>query len=205
MPPQRPRGAPSRFDDAFERFDRANAEDPHQVIVDGVSQPKELVYATRMTARLERFAPDASEPIRLAARCQHIRRWTIARSTFAAGRSGYRLWRKTLGTFHAETAAAILRDVQYDEKTVRRVKALLRKDNLKGDQDVQTLEDVACLVFLEYSLADFASSLDEARVVNILRKTWGKMTERGRAAALDLEIPSELRALVEKAIGSDSS
>lgn len=205
MPPQRSGDAPSRCEVAFERFDHANAEDPNQVVVDGVSQPKELVYATRMTARLERFAADVSEPIRLAARCQHIRRWTIPRSTFAAGRSGYRLWRKTLGTFHAETAAEILRDVGYEEGTVSRVGALLRKDNLASDPDVQTLEDVACLVFLEYSLADFAASHDEARVVDILRKTWGKMTERGRTAALDLQLPPMLKILVEKAIGSGLS
>ena len=194
-------GGRSRLRDAFERFDRANAEDPNRLMVDGVAQPKELVYASWMTDRLERFAPDASEPIRLAARCQHIRRWTIPRSTFPAGRTGYREWRKTLGVFHADTASAILRDANYDEVTIRRVGALLRKDNLKADPEVQTLEDVACLVFLEHHLADFSSDHDEAKLVDILRKTWRKMSETGRAAANDLELSPELKALVDRAVG----
>ena len=194
-------GGQSRLRDAFERFDRANAEDPNRLVVDGVAQPKELVYASWMTDRLERFAPDASEPIRLAARCQHIRRWTIPRSTFPAGRTGYREWRKTLGVFHADTAAAVLRDANYDEATISRVGALLRKENLKADVEVQTLEDVACLVFLEHHLADFSSDHDEAKLVDILRKTWRKMSETGRAAANDLELSPELKALVDKAVG----
>ena len=196
----------SRYQEAFERFDRANAEDPDRLIVGGVSQPKALVYAIRITDRLERFAPAASEAIRLAARCQHIRRWTIPRGEFAAGRAGYRLWRKTLGVFHADAAAEILRTVGYDETTVSRVGALLRKDNLGNDPDVQTLEDVVCLVFLEHYLEDFASDREEAMLVEILRKTWRKMSVTGRAAALGVDLPPpppppELRALVKHAVG----
>ena len=200
MDPQPPRGGRSRYEDAFERFDRANAEDPDRLIVDGVPQPKALVYAIRMADCLARFAPGASEPLRLAARCQHIRRWTIPRDSFETGRTGYRLWRKTLGVFHANTAAEILRAVGYDEAMVSRVGALLRKDNLKSDPDVQTLEDVACLVFLEHYLAGFASDRDETTLVEILGKTWRKMSERGRVAALALDLSPELKTLVEKAL-----
>ena len=201
MNPQPPREGRSRCEEAFERFDRANAEDPDRLIVDGVSQPKALVYAVRMTDRLERFAPTASEPLRLAARCQHIRRWTSPRAEFAPGRTGYRRWRQTLGVFHADTAAEILRAVSYDEGTVTRVGALLRKDNLKSDPDVQTLEDVACLVFLEHYLGPFASHRDEATLFEILRKTWRKMSDMGRAAALELALAPELKTLVTRAVG----
>ena len=97
-----------RRQQAFDRFDRENAEDPNVEVVGGVAQPKELVYARRMTEQLDRFAPDASEPLRLAARCQHIRRWTIPRAEYPVGRAGYREWRTTLATFHASTAASIL-------------------------------------------------------------------------------------------------
>ena len=34
---------------AFEKFDAANAQDPNQIDVDGVQQPKELVFAKRLT------------------------------------------------------------------------------------------------------------------------------------------------------------
>ena len=166
----------------------------------GRSQPKELVYAHRMTDQLNRYAPDASEALRLAARCQHIRRWTIPRGQFPQGRSGYRDWRETLATFHGDTAAVILRDVGYDEETVRRVRSLLEKERLKSDPDVQTLEDVACLVFLQYYLADFMGEHDEEKIVGILRKTWKKMSDGGRAAALQLDLAPGVRALVEGAL-----
>jgi hypothetical protein len=201
MGPQLPLSGRSRCEEAFKRFDRANAEDPDRLIVDGVSQPKALVYAIRMTDRLERFAPEASEPLRLAARCQHIRRWTIPRADFASGRTGYRLWRQTLGVLHADIAAEILRAISYDEATITRVGALLRKDNLKSDQDTQTLEDVACLVFLKHYLADFASDRDEAMLIEILRKSWRKMSDTGRAAALDLNLAPEVQTLVTRAVG----
>ena len=149
-----------RFERAIERFDAANAKDPNRESVDGVEQPKELLYARRMTACLESFGPDAPEPVRLAARCQHIRRWTRPRTDYSEGRDGYRRWRTDLAQFHATTAAGILRGVGYDDSTVARVESLLRKERLKVDADVQLLEDVICLVFLEHYLFDFAPKHD---------------------------------------------
>lgn len=194
-------GLGERFEQAIARFDRANAEDPNLERVDGVDAPKELVYARRMSERLALFAPDASEPLRLAVRSQHIRRWTIPRAGFPEGRDGYREWRTRLAAFHAGTAGAILRDLGYGDDVVARVESLLRKERLKADADAQTLEDVACLVFLEHQAAAFASQHDDAKVLGILRKTWRKMSERGRAAALDLELAPAVRALVERAVG----
>ena len=191
----------TRFDDALARFDQANAEDPNHELIGDTPQPKELVYAQRMTAWLDRLAPNASEPLRLAARCQHIRRWVIARSEFPPGREGYRRWRTTLAAYHAQTAGAILRKAGYGDATVARVEALVRKVRLKADADTQTLEDVICLVFLEHYLPAFATQHDDAKLVDILRKTWRKMSERGRSAALQLDLAPEIRALVEKAIG----
>ena len=191
-----------RFRRAVERFDAANAEDPNRELVDGVEQPKELVYARRMTARLDRFRPDAPEPVRLAARCQHIRRWTIPRADYAAGREGYRRWRTDLARFHADTAAAILRDVGYGDDVVARVGSLLRKERLKADPDVQLLEDVICLVFIEHYLAGFAPKHDEETLSGVLGKTWRKMSEDGRRAALALDLPENARAVVERAVAS---
>ena len=133
-----------------------------------------------MSEALERFAPDASEVVRLAVRCQHIRRWTVPRDSYPEGRDGYRRWRTDLGRFHAETASDILRQVGYDDATVGRVQALLRKERLKADPEVQLLEDVVCLVFLRHYLAPFAAQHADEKVVGILQKTWRKMSERGR-------------------------
>jgi hypothetical protein len=153
-----------------------------------------------MSEWLERLEPNASEALRLAVRAQHIRRWTIARSDYPMDRSGYLRWRAALAKLHAETAGRILREAGYDEDTVRRVAALIRKERLKLDPEAQLLEDVACLVFLENYFADFASRHDEIQVVEILRKTWKKMSGRGHAAALALPLAPHARALVERAL-----
>src|SRR5215472_14940047 len=142
-----------RFERACARFDAANALDPNRESAGGRERPKELLYAERMSAMLERFAPDASEALRLAARSQHIQRWKIPRSDYADGRIGYLQWRKHLQKFHAALAGDILRDVGYDGTMIARVGSLLKKEDLKADADVQALEDVIDLVFLESYLA----------------------------------------------------
>jgi hypothetical protein len=190
----------TRFEAAIVRFDAANAEDPTQDVFEGKAYPKELLYARRMTAWLEHLEPDASEALRLAARSQHIRRWEIPRHTFPKTRTGYLRWRTTLYAFHADTAADILRQAGYDDHTIDRVRALLRKTQLKHDAEVQCLEDVACLVFLESYFAAFAAQQDEEKIIGIVQKTWRKMSPRGQQMALTLELPPRARDLVEKAL-----
>ena len=189
-----------RLDDAIARIDAANAEDPNREFVDGAARPKEVVYAERMTGWLEKLAPEASDALRIAARAQHIERWTMPRAEFPDGREGYFRWRTTLAKFHAERTAGILAEAGYEADVIDRVKGLLRKHRLKTDAEVQTLEDVACLVFLESYFADFSKRHDEAKVIGILQKTWAKMSPRGHDAALALDMPAEARALVEKAL-----
>ena len=189
-----------RLQDAIARIDAANAEDPNREFVDGAARPKEVVYAERMTGWLEKLAPEASEALRIAARAQHIERWTIPRAEFPDGREGYLRWRTTLAKFHAERTAGIIAEAGYEADVIDRVKGLLRKHRLRTDAEVQTLEDVACLVFLESYFADFSKKHDEAKVIGILQKTWAKMSPRGHDAALALDMPAEARALVEKAL-----
>jgi Domain of unknown function (DUF4202) len=189
-----------RFTEAIRRFDAANGEDPHHEVVDGVSYPKELLYAQRLTAWLERFAPAASEALRLAVRSQHIRRWTIPRDHYPMDRRGYLLWRTTLGKFHADTAASILREVGYDEATIQRVRSLLRKEGLKRDPEVQCLEDVICLTFLESYCAEFAGQHEATKALGILRKTWSKMSPRGREVARTAGLRAEVHRLIDAAL-----
>jgi CRP-like cAMP-binding protein len=168
--------------------------------VDGADQPKELVYARRMSDTLARLEPSASEPLKLAARAQHIARWQIPRTTFPAGRQGYKQWRTRLMEHHAALASEVLRRVGYDDPTVARVTQLLRKQGLKRDAEVQTLEDVACLVFLADYFDDFARQHDDDKLVDILKKTWVKMSERGREAALALDLGGRAARLVGRAL-----
>jgi hypothetical protein len=192
-----------RFHAAIRRFDAAHSEDPHHEVIDGTSYPKELLYAQRLTAWLEHFAPEASEALRLAARSQHIRRWEIPRERYPMDRRGYLLWRTTLAQFHADTAATILREVGYEEAMTQRVRSLLRKEGLKRDPEVQCLEDVICLVFLENYCAEFAGQHEPAKALSILRKTWSKMSTRGHEAARAAGLRAEVQGLIEAALAAD--
>jgi hypothetical protein len=180
-----------RFQAAIAHIDAANAQDPHG---------KELLYSQRMSAWLDQIDPNASEALRLAARAQHIRRWTIPRADYPMDRIGYLKWRTTLYKFHADEITNILRQVGYDEPIIPRVASLVRKERIKTDPEAQTLEDVICLVFLENYFADFAAAHDEEKVINILRKTWKKMSPRGQQLALTLSIPQAAKRLVERAL-----
>jgi len=189
---------------AFAAIDAANREDPVTVEVDGVAEPGELVYGRRMSAWLERLEPAASEPLRIAVRAQHIQRWKIPRASYPDGRAGYKRWRSELGRMHAELAARIAGDAGYDPAACTRVHDLVQKRRLHSDVEAQTLEDCACLVFLEHHFAGFSPKHDRAKVVDIVRKTWAKMSERGRAAALTLPLGDAERGLVAEALAPDA-
>jgi uncharacterized protein DUF4202 len=190
------------FAAAVRRFDKENSRDPNREIVDGVSQPRELLYAQRLTGWVLRLAPDASEALRLAARCQHICRWESPRENYPMTRAGYLKWRADLKKFHAEKSGAILREVGYDEETIRRVQDLNLKKNFPADAESRTLEDALCLVFLEFQLADLAAKTAEDKTINALQKSWAKMTETARAEALKLNYGEREKALLQRALKS---
>lgn len=194
---QRSHHSEVRLAAALARIDAANAHDPN---LESDGTPHALAYGRRMSAWLERLAPDASDGLRIAVRAQHLERWRVPRDDFPRDRAGYFRWRTTLARMHAERAGAIAAAVGYDAAVVARIQALIRKEGLRGDPETQTLEDAACLVFLETELADFAARHDEAKIVDILRKTWRKMSANAREAALGLDLPAPLKALVAKAV-----
>jgi hypothetical protein len=181
-------------------FDAANLEDPNTEIVDGKSVAKEWIYAQRMNVQLNSFCSSPSEVLQLAARAQHICRWKIPRSDYPMDKSGYKKWRLDLAQLHGDIAGEIMAANGYGEITIARVKDLLLKRSLKRDQEVQTLEDVICLVFLEFYLEDFARKHDEDKLIDIIRKTWNKMSSTGHAAALKLPLPEAMLGLVGKAL-----
>ena len=192
---------PARFDRAIRRFDTANAADPNREVMDGVELPRELLYALRLTDWVLSLQPEASEALRLAARCQHLCRWESPRSNYPMDRAGYLRWRADLKKFHAEKSGAILREVGYGEEMIARVQALNLKKDLGKDPDCQVLEDALCLVFLQYQLADLAAKTDDEKVINALKKSWAKMSAQGRAEALKLNYGERELALVKAALG----
>jgi len=193
----------SRLDEALRRFDKANAEDPNTETVDGEPVPRELLYGRRMSACLNAYAPDAPESVQLAARAQHIRRWEVPRDSYPDGRAAYLEWRSDLYERHGDIAGVIMEEVGYDLDRIERVKTLLRKRGLKTDPDVQLMEDVICLVFLEHHFHDFAQKHEEEKLVPIVQKTWNKMSEKAHAAALRLDYAPEDLAVIQKALQSD--
>ena len=192
--------ASDKLQRAFELFDLANEQDPNKELFQGKSYSKEVLYAVRMTEKLKEFASDASEALMLTARCQHICRWEIPRESYEMNRVGYLKWRQDLKKFHAEKAGEILKAVGYDQITIDKVAFLLEKKQLKKNEDTQTLEDVICLVFLEFYFEPFIEKHSEEKLIDILQKTWRKMSNKGHQEALKLPLSDGALALVGKAL-----
>ena len=190
-----------QFAEAMRRFDEENAQDPNRILVDGVDRAHELWYAQRVTDWILRLDPDASEPLLLAARSQHICRWLIPRKAYEMTRAGYLRWRNDLKHLHAKKSAEILREVGYDEATIARVADLNLKKGLGQDHDCQVLEDALCLVTIQYQLAELMQKTDPDKMVGILQKTWKKMSNAARTHALALTFTEAENALIRKALG----
>jgi hypothetical protein len=189
-----------RLERAIAAIDAANAGDPETLDWLGQTRPKELLHAELMTAWVSRLDPEADEAQRLAARAHHLRRWEVVRADYPEGRAGYLRWRKDAGRHHAEQVAAILAEAGYDGGTVARVQAIIRKEGLRTDPDVQVHEDALCLVFLQTQFTSLADRLGEEKTVEVLRRTLAKMSPRGRSEALELGLSESERNLLEAAL-----
>jgi len=190
----------TRFETAVRRFDEENSRDPNLQRVNGVSEPRELVYAKWLTDWVLKLRPDASEELRLAARCQHLCRWQIPRNRYPMTRAGYLQWREGLKKFHAQKAAEILREAGYDEKTVVRVQELNLKKNFPSDPESRVLEDALCLVFLEKQFKELADKTAEDKMINALQKSWKKMTPAAQTIARHLNYEERELALLKRAL-----
>ena len=193
------------FDKAIALIDNANSEDPNPETSEGKDWPKELLYSRRMSDMLERYGSDADDAIKLAARAQHIQRWKSPRSDYPMDRKGYHLWRAGLYKFHADTVADLLANAGYDNEFIERVKQIVGKKSLKTNPDVQLLEDIAGLVFIEHYMLDFVgrhSDYSDEKWADIVRKIWNKMSTRAHQFVLagHIKLPDSLAALIKKAI-----
>ena len=191
---------PERFETAIRRFDEENARDPNVELVEGVPQPRELVYARWLIGWVLKLCPRASEALRLAARCQHLFRWMIPRDSYPRTRAGYLQWREALKHFHALKAGDILRETGYPADLIERVQRLNLKRDFPADPESRVLEDALCLVFLEHQLPELTRKTAADKVVNALKKSWKKMTPAGQAEALKLAYGPGEKALLEQAL-----
>jgi hypothetical protein len=193
----------SRFDRAIRAFREVSARDPEQIEIAGEARPKELVHSEWLVQWVERIEPAASEALRLAAHCQHIGRYLVPRATYPEGRIGYLKWRTDLAKTHATRSAEILRGAGYDTATIDAVRLINLKQGLLRNPEVQVMEDALCLTFLEHEFAEFAGKHDDQKLIEILVKTWRKMSAHGREFALALPLSGRPAALVARALSGE--
>lgn len=190
----------TKLEQAFRRFDAYNQQDPYKIIWDGEEYPSEVFYALKLYDSIKRLEQMPSEALVLASRCQHIGRWEIERKTYPEGRVGYLKWRSDLSKFHAKKAKEILESLHYNEDIVNRVNDIVLKKRLKTDPEIQTMENALCLVFLEFQYDDLIEKLSEEKMINILHKTWAKMSDPGKQIALSLKYSKKGALLLDKSL-----
>ena len=194
----------ARIEKVLEQFDSYNKQDPHSVTWDSIAYPAEYFYALQLYEWVKKLAPQASEDLLLASRCQHIGRWKIPRNQYPPGKAGYYNWRNDLAKFHAETAGKLMTAAGYNEEEIKTVQHILLKENLRKDGVVQVMENALCLVFLQFQYEDFIAKHDDEMVIRILQKTWQKMTGPGREAALMLDFSEKGKKLMMMALGDNT-
>jgi len=193
----------SRFERAVADIDAANAHDPNRLVIDGVARPKEQVHAELMTEWVRRLDSEADDAQLLAARAHHLRRWALPRQEYPDGRAGYLRWRAAQKRRHAEEVGHILTEAGYAGDVIERVQRIVAKIGLGTDPDVQTHEDALCLVFLSMQFDDLGDQLGDDRMIQVVAKTWAKMSEPARARALALPLGAHAGRVLAQAITGD--
>ena len=191
---------PTRFETAIALIDIKNAEDPNTYQVAGIAYSKELLYSQRMSRKLLQFDPNASKALQIAVRAHHICRWKIGRKEYPMDRVGYLKWREELKKMHANITGEILEQVGFDAQFINRVQKIILKRLIKKNEESQALEDIICLVFLDYYYDEFAAKHTDEKIIDILQKTWVKMSDKGHEAALKIPFSEKGLALVKQAI-----
>ena len=194
----------TQLNNVLSAIDAVNAQDPNQVEANGAFIAKELLYSQQMSECLAKYWSDASEVVQIAVHAQHIKRWHLKRTDYPEGKAGYYAWRIALGKLHADLTSTLMLEHGYSKEQAERCAKVLRKENIKTNDDTQTLEDVACLVFLMHYFDDFSAKYiaqdNEAKIIRIVQLTWKKMSEKAHNIALSLTLPKHLAELVNKAL-----
>ena len=190
----------NRFNLVIDEIDVINSHDPNSEYVIRKKIPAALIYGHRMTETLYQLDPEPDELLAIAARGQHIKRWSIPRSNYTADRRGYLKWRTELMMMHARTVKEIMLRNDYTPEEAEKTSDLILKKKMKQDPEAQLLEDVVCLVFLQHYFEDFIEKHKEEKVISILQKTWGKMSRKGQETALKLNLSPKASNLVAQAL-----
>jgi hypothetical protein len=190
----------TRLAAAFRLFDVYNEQDPNKMVWNKISYPVEYFFALQVHNWITILYPNASEALLLASRSQHIGRWTSARTGYPEGKAGYLKWRLNLAKFHAAKASELMQQAGYETDIINKVSHIILKKNLKKDHEVQAMENALCLVFLQFQYEEFIYKHEEQKLIRILQKSWAKMSQPGRDAALTIGYSEKGKALFQKAL-----
>ena len=181
----------ARLENVLAQIDAFNAKDPR-----GFEKP----YSERLTHWVLKLNPRPSEVLRIAARGQHVGRWIVPRNIYPMDRGGYLRWREELKRFHAKTVGDMMAKEGYADIEIEAVKQIILKKNFQANPDAQTIEDALCLVFLESQFEELRQKTPDPKMMDIIKKTWKKMSPQGQQVALAMDLPAEHRALIKKAL-----
>ena len=195
-------GSGGCYDRAVAAIDEANRADPTTVLIDGIDVPLALAHGQRGVHWVLHLAPSADDPVLLAARAHHLRRWEVPRRTYPEGKPGYLRWRRDQKARHANDVASLLAAAGYTGDTITRVQSLIKREHLGTDAPTQLVEDAACLVFLETQFAEFAAANEHDKVLDIVRKTARKMSPAGLAAVGDIGLGDHELAIIGEALSA---
>ena len=179
-----------RLEIVLAAIDAYNRKDPHGL---------ELPYSEALTRWVNRLNPTPSEALRIAARGQHIGRWTSPRGSYPMDRSGYLRWRENLKRFHAKTVGELMSGAGYGESEIDAVQQIILK-KYQTNQDAQTIEDALCLVFLESQFEELRQKMPDPKMIDIIQKTWKKMSAKGKEVALTMDLPAHHKELIQEAL-----
>jgi hypothetical protein len=118
-------------------------------------------------------------------------------------RPGYLKWRQSLYKKQAARAQELLVQAGVPAAEAADVATWVSKSGMKTNLGTQALEDAACLVFLESEIEAFAADhadYPREKFVDIIRKTWKKISPRGQELAKTIALPAAIGSLVTEAI-----
>ena len=189
-----------RLKKVISKIDEVNSRDPKKIRVEDYEYPYELIYSKNLTDWVMKLKPQPSEALLIAARGQHMGRWTIPRDHYPPDRGGYLRWREELKKFHAGEVSKIMKSCGYQESEIKPVQDIILKKNRTENSDSQTMEDALCLVFLESQFGELRAKTPDEKMKTILQKTWKKMSEAAKKEALNLDLQEKDKKLLREAL-----
>jgi hypothetical protein len=179
-------------------LEKVHGMDTTREIYNGNQYPSESLYSHRMLQMLEKVNAEASNILKLAAQCQHLKRWNIPRGEYPYNRRGYHEWRRVVMEYQLKEMEEILSKVGISNEDILLVTDALRNQGDKSNSNAQIITDTACLVFIKWYMEPFATKHQSEKVTDIMKKTMRKMSETGLQLISRLNLPTTASQILER-------